>query len=254
MNPRRHLSQALVGALIVLAAWYLGAALLQRPIVPWPHRVALELARLVQRGRIMVDALASLARVLAGLALSIVLGTPLGLVMGRSVRAGSVIKPVVYLLFPLPKIALLPIFLALFGLGNLSKVILLFTIVVFHVMIAVGDSVTHIPREYFFATRLLGLNRFQQYKHLVLPGVLPALFSSVKLATGISLSVLFFAENFATRYGLGAFVMNAWIMADYPGIYAGIVVLGLMGFSLFLVIDLVAWLTIPSLRIASFHE
>lgn len=235
----RRMLRAAYAPMAVLALWQAAAWLFDHPVVPGPVAALAELGRQVARGRILLDTLASSGRALAGMALAVAVGLPLGLVMGKSRRFGPVLRPLAYLLFPVPKIAFLPVFIVLLGLGNASKIGLLFVIVVFHIVLAVADGVGEIATDYYSALRVLGLKRPGIYRHLVLPASLPRLLSSMRLSAGTALSVLFFAENYSTRHGLGAFVMNAWIMADYPTMYAGIVALALLGVGMFQAIDLV---------------
>ena len=85
----------------------------------------------------------------------------------------------------------------------------------------------------------LRLSPYDQFKHLVFPAMLPKLFSALRVSLGVAIATLFFAENYATTYGIGYLVMNAWSMVDYPKMFAGIIALSLMGFVLFKLIDLI---------------
>jgi NitT/TauT family transport system permease protein len=82
----------------------------------------------------------------------------------------------------------------------------------------------------------------------VIPAVLPRLWSSLRLSLGISFSVIFFAESFATRYGVGFFIVNAWAQVNYADVYAGILALSLVGFLMFRLVDAAERLTCPWLR------
>jgi NitT/TauT family transport system permease protein len=231
----------LVGPLGLLLLWYTLAVAIGRPVVPYPHMVFPALGELLwkggQPGRLLLDALASLGRVLLGLILALAAGLPLGILIGRSRRAEGLLKPLVYLLFPIPKIAFLPVFIVLLGIGEASKTALLFSVILFHLAVSAADAARGIAAEYFQSLRVLGLGRFALYRHVVVPAVLPTVFSTLKISAGTALSVLFFAENYGTRRGLGKAVMDAWIMADYRAMYAGILVLGAIGWGLFTLID-----------------
>jgi NitT/TauT family transport system permease protein len=225
------------GFLITLGMWVLLSLFLNRPIVPTPWVVVRVIWLDLVRGSLLLDAGASLSRVLIGCLLSVLIGLPLGLVAGRTAFGKQLVLPTVYFLYPIPKIAFLPVLLVLFGLGEGSKLVLITLVIVFQMVIPVADQVQRISPDLFLAARFMGLQGVRLYYHLIIPAVLPTVVSSLKLAGGIGFSVLFFAENYATRYGLGALVMNAWIMADYPGMYVGIVMLGVLGISLFTVLD-----------------
>lgn len=196
--------------------------------------------------------LASLLRVVVALAVSLALAVPAGIAAGRRPRIDRVLSPVAYLLYPVPKIAFLPAFIVLLGLGEASKLALLVTILVFPLYLAARDGVRDIPSDLMTSARTLGLTGRALLGHVILPATLPRLFSALRLGVGIALSVLFFAENFATEYGLGSLVMNRWAVMQYGEMGWGIAALSLLGLVLFAAVDLAErrlcpWVT-PSAR------
>ena len=182
--------------------------------------------------------LASLIRILAALSASLLAGGAIGLWIGLNRRADQLVTPVVYLLYPLPKIAFLPILMVLFGLGDAPKVFLIFLVVVFQIVIAARDGVREIPQPLFHSVLSLDLSRKDLYRHLVLPAVLPRIMTALRISIGISISVLFFAESFATTYGIGYFIMNSWLLVNYVDMFSGILGLSLLGLGLFSLLDL----------------
>ena len=173
-------------------------------------------------GNLPIHIAVSLYRITLAVVIALITGVPLGLWMGLNRKADEFLSPVAYILYPIPKIAFLPVLMILFGLGNEPKIILIITIIIFPILLAARDGVREIPRELFFSVRSLGLNRRQTYLDLVLPAVLPKIISALRISIGISISVLFFAENFATAYGIGYFIMNSWAMVSYVEMFAGI--------------------------------
>lgn len=186
-----------------------------------------------------LHALTSLLRVLAALAVSLVLAVPAGMAAGSRPRVDRLVSPLAYLLYPIPKIAFLPAFIVLLGLGEASKLALLVTILVFPLYLAARDGVKEIPGDLLVSAKLLGLKGWALVRHVTLPAVLPRLFSALRLGVGIALSVLFFAENFATEYGLGSLVMNQWAVMRYADMGWGIAALSLLGLALFGAVDVV---------------
>ncbi|MGL5354280.1 MAG: ABC transporter permease, partial [Clostridium sp.] len=162
----------------------------------------------------------------------------LGLWTGINKTLDAIISPVVYILYPLPKIAFLPVFMVLFGLGDTSKIILITTIIVFQIQLAARDGVKEIPKELYYSMKTLGLNNRQIFKELVLPAAMPKLMSTLRTSVGLSISALFLSENFATSYGIGYFIMNSWIMVDYKYMFSGILGLSILGLLLFKIIDI----------------
>jgi ABC-type nitrate/sulfonate/bicarbonate transport system permease component len=135
--------------------------------------------------------------------------------------------------------------MVLFGLGDLSKILLLISVIVFQLVLAARDGVRGIPRELLFAADTLRLGRRERIARLYLPSTLPQLFSAVRISVGIGIAVLFLAENYATSYGMGYFIMNNWVMINYPRMFAGIVALGLIAAGVLTTIDLLQRLLCP---------
>lgn len=192
--------------------------------------------------------LASLVRVVVALVVSLVVAVPTGMLAGGRPPVDRLVTPVAYLLYPVPKIAFLPAFIVLLGLGEASKLALLVTILVFPLYLAARDGVREISPDLRLSARSLGLRGWALVRHVILPATLPRLFSALRLGVGIALSVLFFAENFATEYGLGSFVMNQWSILRYAEMGWGIGALSLLGLVLFAAVDvaerqLCPWLT-----------
>lgn len=228
----------LLGAGFLLVVWWGIALLMELPIVPTPDKVFMKLSH-VFLPVIAIHGGYSLWRIAAGLAMAIVVGYPLGVVMGYFHRTDRYLAPLVYLTYPIPKIALLPILMLLAGLGELSKVIMIFLIIVFQVVIAVRDGIRTIPEETYYPLYSLGASFVQVFRDIILPASLPKFITAVRVAMATAVSVLFFTETFGTQYGMGYFIMDAWLRVNYLEMYAGIVVLSLIGLLLFGVIDLI---------------
>ena len=232
----------LTGAIILLVLWELAAQIMQLPIVPTPRKVAVKLVQ-VFGDFIAIHSLYSLGRIAAGLALAVGIGYPLGLLMGYSARADRFLAPLVYLTYPVPKIALLPILMLLAGVGELSKILMIFLIIVFQVVIAVRDAIKAIPLEMYYPLYSLGASRWQLVREVIFPATWPKFLTAVRVAMATAVSVLFFTETFGTQYGMGYFIMDAWLRVNYLEMYAGIVVLSALGLLLFGLIDALEYLT-----------
>lgn len=230
-------NKTLHGTCMVLAAWLILHLSVKSNIIPGPYETAATFVKLIP-GPLLPHVLTSLFRITAAVLISTVIGIPTGICMGLNKKADNILSPVAYILYPIPKIAFLPLFMLLFGLGNSSKIILMITIIIFQIILSVRDGVREIPPELGDSVKSLGLNRRQIYINLVLPAVLPKIISALRVSIGISIATLFFGENFATTYGIGYFIMNCWVMADYVRMFAGILALSIMGILIFKAIDL----------------
>ena len=223
-------------AVFLLALWWAIALLLALPIVPMPDKVLVRLAHVFSRD-IFAHAAWSLWRIAAGLGLAVCVGYPLGVLMGYFRRADRYLSPVVYLTYPIPKIALLPILMLLAGVGELSKILMIFLIIVFQVIVAVRDAIRTLPEERYAPLYSLGASLAQVFRFVILPASLPKFITAVRVAMATAVSVLFFTETFGTQYGMGYYIMDAWLRVNYLEMYAGILVLSAMGLLLFGLID-----------------
>lgn len=232
----------LIGACALLALWYLIAQAAELPILPSPERVAERLAGIFLSD-IAVHGAYSLWRIAAGLCLAILIGFPLGMIMGYFPRADRYLAPIVYLTYPIPKIALLPILMLLAGLGEMSKILMIFLIIVFQVVVAVRDGIHAIPKEIYEPLVSLGASFGEIFREILWPASLPKFLTAVRVAMATAISVLFFTETFGTQYGIGYFIMDAWLRVNYLDMYAGIIVLSGIGLLLFGLLDFVEYQT-----------
>ncbi|MCQ1531578.1 ABC transporter permease [Lutispora saccharofermentans] len=226
------------GILMVCFLWYMLHITIKSNVIPGPYETVKRFIALLP-GVLSMHLLASFGRIAAAIAVSMLLGVPLGLWIGMNNRGDAIISPIVYILYPLPKIAFLPIFMILLGIEDLSKITLIVTIIIFQILIAVRDGVKEIPKELFYSVSSLGVSGVGIYRHLIMPAVMPKLISGLRISLGISISTLFFAENFATTYGIGYYIMNAWTMVDYLDMFSGILGLSLLGLFLLTALDIV---------------
>ena len=203
--------------------------MIQIPIIPSPLAVFENIMEIFE-AKMEIHVLYSLGRILAGIGISILVGVPLGFLMGYFEPVDKVLSPLVYFTYPVPKLALLPIVMLLFGLGEISKLIMIVLIIVFQIIITSRDAVKSIPPETFRSLQSLGASRSQMFTEIIFPASLPEVLTATRLALGTAVSILFFTETFGTEYGMGYFIMDAWMRVNYLDMYAGIVVLSFMGF------------------------
>ncbi|WP_407400715.1 ABC transporter permease [Anaerovibrio sp.] len=228
----------LLAAVVLTVVWFVVSQLVDLPIIPSPVLVVENLADIFMK-YIAIHSLYSLWRIGAGLLLAVAVGLPLGVIMGYFPQTDRFLAPVVYLTYPIPKIALLPILMLLFGVGELSKVFMIFLIIVFQVVVAVRDGIRAIPNETYYPLYSLGASFKDIFFEVLWPASLPKFITAIRVALATAISVLFFTETFGTQYGMGYFIMDAWLRVNYLEMYSGIVVLSLLGLILFTTIDLI---------------
>lgn len=236
MYNRKTAAGYVLAVLAVLLCWQAASVWLALPVIPRPALVIEALPR-VFAGEMALHAAYSLWRIAAGLVLAVAVGVPLGVWMGYSPRCDRVLSPLVYVTYPVPKIALLPIVMLLAGLGEASKLCMLFLIIVFQVIVAVRDAVKAIPKETFDPLYSLGAGFWPIFREILWPAALPNFLTAVRVAMATAVSVLFFTETFGTQYGMGYFIMDAWLRVNYIEMYGGIAALSFMGMALFATLD-----------------
>jgi NitT/TauT family transport system permease protein len=233
---------------IFTAIWHVISMLVQRPFLPAPAATAEALIRLAADGRLFSHLGASLSRILWALLASTIPAAALGLAAGRSPRMDSLISPVIYLLHPLPKAAFLPVIMLFFGLGEISKIFLVAFIIFSQILVTIRDAAKQVPAGLLDSVRSLGAGRAALLGHVVIPAVMPAFFSAMRVSLGTAVAVLFLAETFAAQNGLGFLIMDAWARIAYAQMYAAIAALSLLGLVLFILVDLLEAVLCPWLR------
>jgi ABC-type nitrate/sulfonate/bicarbonate transport system permease component len=224
--------------LFLFVLWQYAAWTLNTPLLPTPGAAFRATGRLLSSnlGRHLW---VSTYRVVASTLISLILGLPMGLIMGYERRIDRFLAPLIYILYPIPKIVFLPLILLFLGLGDQSKIFLITFIVFFQILVTTRDAVRKIPIETISSLRSLGGNRGQIYRYVLLPASLPDVLTSLRLSMGTAIAVLFFAESFATTEGLGYFIMDAWSRAAPDEMFAGIIMMALLGVGLFIVVDFI---------------
>lgn len=228
--------RTLLAGVVIFAIWYLLAYLFKTQVLPYPHLVFEALLPGLRKG-LGSHFLVSTHRILLSLLWALVLGVPLGLFLGRSKRIDEFISPMIYLIYPIPKIVFLPLILLLFGLGDLSKIFIIFLIVFFQILVTTRDAAKGIDEEQILSVLSLGARPRQIFVHTLFPACLPKILTSLRISIGTSIAVLFFVESFATENGLGFFIMDAWSTLDYLSMYTGIMAMGVLGVILYEIVD-----------------
>jgi ABC-type nitrate/sulfonate/bicarbonate transport system permease component len=227
----------LVTIAVLVAAWQALAMTLRLDVLPTPAVVLWVFARELP-GELGRHLLWSTLRTLASIALAVGLATPLGLALGQSKSLSRLLSPLIYILYPIPKIVFLPIVLLFLGIGNTSKIFLITLILWFQVLVVVKDQAGSIRPELIHSVRSLGGGRRALFRFVYLPACLPAVLTAIRVSIGTAIAVLFFAESFATTSGLGYYIIvETWGRLDYASMYAGVVAMSLLGLVLFFAVD-----------------
>jgi ABC-type nitrate/sulfonate/bicarbonate transport system permease component len=237
MNAIRRRDLLLASVLIILL-WQTAAWLINRPILPAPLTVLFVFGRDLKNGELAGHFLVSLWRVTAGTALAILTAAPAGLVLGQSKRVNRFFSPVIYLLYPIPKVVFVPIILLFFGIGDAAKIVIIFLILFFQILVLVRDQAAGLRPELIQSVRSLGAGRRALFRYVYLPASLPAILTALRQSVGTAVAVLYIAELFATTRGLGYYIyFEGSTLLDYPAMYAGVVAMSLLGLGMYFTVD-----------------
>jgi ABC-type nitrate/sulfonate/bicarbonate transport system permease component len=244
---RRLSALSLATPLALLAVWQAGAMLhaIDVRFFPAPSAIIAAGWQTLQSGELWANVRVSLARILVGFALGAAPGAVLGILMGLIpwVRAAGL--PIVSAVYPIPKSAILPLIMLIFGIGELSKWIFIAIGVFFPVLINALAGVLTIDRIYLDVGRAYGARGGAFLRTIALPGALPVLFAGIKLGFGLALILVVIAEIVSSRAGLGFMIWNAWQIFDVERLYTGLVVIGLLGYLSSEAIDILERLVVP---------
>jgi ABC-type nitrate/sulfonate/bicarbonate transport system permease component len=242
-RPRRWAPWLAFAAL--LAIWQAGADLgLVSPLaLPSPWRVAKALAEVAASGDLARHVGASLSRMGIGWTLGTLAGLAFGLVMGMVSLARAAGLPIVSALFPVPKIALLPLLILWLGIGEPAKVAVILLGVFFPTVIATYSAVDNVPRNLIRMGQSFGLGTGAIVWKIVLPGALPGILAGFRITAAIALILLVAAEMIGPEFGIGAFILLVGNLMQSDKLIAGVAVLSLLGLAIaFLLGRLEAWL------------
>jgi NitT/TauT family transport system permease protein len=228
----RDIPVASVAALVVcVLLWQGGASAgwISTKFLPTPWAIAQALYALAVSGELWANLSISLQRLAIGWSIGTAAGLLVGLVVGLFTLARSPGMAVVSALFPIPKIALVPLFIIWFGIGEGSKVVTLAFGVFFPTVINVVAGVDAVPRNLIRMGQSFGLSWSAVVRKIVLPGALPTILAGFRITVSIAIVLLVAAEMIGAEKGIGAFVLAAGNLYDTDNLLAGIVLLSAMG-------------------------
>ena len=239
--------RAIASPIVLLLIWeaLVRIGLLDARFFPAPSSVIQELWTMVSSGIIFKHLGYTLSRVAMGFLIGAIPAVLLGIVMGLSPAIRAFLQPAIYSIYPIPKVALFPLFMLIFGLGEASKWAIVAVAVFFQVLISTLAGVVNIDRVYLDVAADFRASRWQAYRTIALPGALPFIFTGFQLGVGVALIVVVIAENFGTEWGLGYVVWHAWQVFEVREMYVGLIVIALVGYLSQLLVQRVERLVIP---------
>jgi len=226
-----------LAAVVILAVWQVAAMMVSMSILPTPLAVVVVFVNELQNG-LLTHFAVSLWRVTAGMMLSVLVAAPAGLVIGGSKRLNSLLSPMIYLLYPIPKVVFVPVIILFLGIGDTSKIAIMFLILFFQIVVLVRDQASGIAPQLLQSLQSLGAGRRALLRFVYLPASVPAILTALRQSIGTAVAVLYITELSATKYGLGYYIYyRGSTLLDYPSMYAGVLAMSLLGLGMYFSVD-----------------
>lgn len=200
---------------------------------------------LLWSGELFHHTTVSVQRVVLGFAAGSIPGIMIGISMGLSPLVRSAIEPMIAATYPIPKLALMPLILLIFGLGETSKIFTIAIGVFYLVVINTMAGVLSIDRIYLDVAKNFGASRKNFYLTVALPGALPMIFAGLKLGMGMALILIVAAELSAAKAGIGWMIWRAYDMFDIEQMFVALIMLSVLGYIFSLILDLLERLVLP---------
>lgn len=216
---------------VLLVAWQVAAsthAIDTRIFTP-PSDIVRTAGSLAANGTLGADLGITTARLGVGYAIGAALGVVVGLALGVVRPLRSALSPLFAALYAVPQIALLPLLLVIFGLGDTAKIITVAAVTFFVVELNTLGAVRRVSPELLEAGQAYGATRWRRFVHVLLPATAPGIFTGLRVAVALALVVVTATEFVAANSGLGYLVWNSWQLFEPADMYVGLVVIALLG-------------------------
>lgn len=236
--------------ILILVFWEIASqsGLVDRRFIPPPTAIVDTAWKMIASGEIFVHVWATFQRVVVGYVMGGIPGLLVGLALGMSTRLNRVLGPIFSALYPVPKIAILPLILLFFGIGELSKYVVVAIGVFFLMFYNTLGGVRQTPQIYLDVARNAGASRFQTFARIAIPAALPSIFTGLKLSAGTAYIVIAATEFLGSRSGVGFFIWASWQVFAVARMFVGIVTISLMGYLTLLSLDLIERRLVPWAR------
>lgn len=217
--------------LLFFGAWEMAsqAGVISPLFFPGPSIVIDTIVRLMASGELISNLAATISRMLTGFLIGGLAGLSLGILMGWSATVRQVIDPLIAAIHPIPKISIFPLIMIVFGIGAISKVLVIAVAAFFPMVINTTAGVRQISPLHFEVARNFGASPMQVFRHVILPGSSPMILAGVRLALNLSLSLTTSIELLMGQDGLGAMIWLSWQTLRIEELYAAIFCLALIG-------------------------
>jgi NitT/TauT family transport system permease protein len=234
MSPRAMLARAapVAACLGLLAAWQIASLALNNDSFPTAIDAIRAIPSILGDKESLINILASLRRMAVGFGLAVGLSIPLGLMMGRSRAVASFFNPLLMVIYPVPKAALMPIIMLWLGVGDIAKTLVIFLGVSLPVIYHSFEGARAVEEKMLWSGAAMGLSAPQRLIRIVLPAALPEILTGCRTGLVLALITMITSEMIARQSGAGNILFNALDMGQYDTVFAMIIIVGAMGIGL----------------------
>jgi len=219
----------LLACLGLLAIWQVGSLALQNDSVPTALEALRAIPAIMGDKEALINILASMRRMAIGFSIAVLLSIPLGLLMGRNRFVAAFFNPLLMVIYPVPKAALMPIIMLWIGVGDLSKTLVIFLGVSLPVIYHSFEGAKAVQEKMLWSGAAMGLSAAERMVRIVLPAALPEILTGCRTGLVLALITMVTSEMIARQSGAGNILFNALDMGQYDTVFAMIIVIGAMG-------------------------
>jgi ABC-type nitrate/sulfonate/bicarbonate transport system permease component len=233
--------------ILTLTGWEFAARMgwISPLFFPSPSRIGAYIVKMTLNGDLGINLLATIQRLFLGFLAGAIPGIILGLTMGWSHRLGKIIDPIIAALHPIPKVAIFPVIMIIFGIGEISKIVAIGIAAFFPVLINSMTSVRQFNPIYFEVSRNYGASRWKTFTRVVVPGSLPTVLSGIRIALNLSMVITITVELISARTGLGVLIFFAWQTLRIEQLYATLFITALLGISINFILQTISSKLVP---------
>jgi NitT/TauT family transport system permease protein len=216
----------------LLCVWQVAALILDTDSFPTALDAIRAIPSILGDKESLINILASLRRMAIGFSLAVTVSIPLGLMMGRSRTVASLFNPLLMVIYPVPKAALMPIIMLWLGVGDIAKMLVIFLGVSLPVIYHSFQGAKAIEEKMLWSGAAMGLSAAQRMRRIVLPAALPEILTGCRTGLVLALITMITSEMIARQSGAGNILFNSLDMGQYDTVYAMIIIIGAMGIGL----------------------
>lgn len=231
--PHKKIILPLITLLCILSLWELSARFVDKVnIFPGPLAVLTSMEELIVNGKLLKNTVASLFRVSIGFFLAVLLGVPLGIVLGRLEIAKLLFNPLVQFLRPISPLAWIPLAMLWFGIGDPPAIFLIFLASFFPMVVSTSIAVESIKPTFFQVAANFNFSRYEVLTKIVIPAITPEVITALRISIAVAWLVVVAAEMIAVQSGLGFLILDSRNALRMDSVMVGMIMIGIIGLCL----------------------